>query len=120
MDLTQEQKDFYEQHKEELKSFPIYEILQAEQLFDTVNSTFPAYTEKIGHYFLLEDAVRTVENNVCDIADGGCYMYVWIVKRESGLYNYSTPESRLLFQFDRNTKKYNKIDEPKRYKQWSF
>jgi hypothetical protein len=66
-------------------------------------------TRSVGFRWTLEDAMETVEMNMCDIWEY-CYDYACIEELNCALYPYA--EERWFYEFDRGTGRYHEIDEP--------
>lgn len=66
-------------------------------------------TRSVGWRPTLEMAVETVETNMCDIWET-CYNYACIEQLDYGLYPWA--EERWFYKYNRETGKYEEIDEP--------
>jgi hypothetical protein len=91
----------------------IYPILMCETLKQDDNG-FPDFgnTRLVGYYTNINDAIRAVETNACDINET-CYDYAVIEGVEEGLYQCATYNDRLVFQYDYNSRTYKRIANPK-------
>lgn len=63
----------------------------------------------VGFRWTLEDAIETVETNMCDIWEYS-YDYACIEELNSALYPWA--DERWFFKFDRESGRYKQIDEP--------
>lgn len=66
-------------------------------------------TRSVGFRWTLEDAIETVETNMCDIWEYS-YDYACIEELNGALYPWA--EERWFFKFDRESGRYKQIDEP--------
>lgn len=66
-------------------------------------------TRSVGFRWTLKDAVETVETNMCDIWEY-CYDYACIEELNDALYPWA--EERWFYKFNRETGRYEEIDEP--------
>lgn len=64
----------------------------------------------IGYVSKLEDAMKIVEENQCDLWEAGYYPYAVIENIEEGIYQYD--QSPIWFTFNEETERYNKSDRP--------
>lgn len=102
---------------------PIYEIIMIENAdqelygWDGTPLGFPDFDSmrSVGFYYNLDDAIRAVENNVCDINET-VYDAAFIVTRYEGLYASCGVEERLFFRWDDDKQKYFQAEEPKLFK----
>lgn len=87
----------------------IYVIMTFSKLDN--NNWFPDFGSRnlCGWYFDFKDAYRAVTENMCNIWEH-VYNYALIEEVEEGLYSDST--KRWFFQFDKNLKSYDLIEEP--------
>lgn len=66
-------------------------------------------TRSVGFRWTLEDAIETVETNVCDIWEYS-YDYACIEELNCALYPWA--DERWFFKFDKESGRYKQIDEP--------
>ena len=68
------------------------------------------HTSFMGYYTDKNDAIKTVLNNMCDIAEC-CYKYAVVEEIPMGVYPHS--KNRWFFEYDHENDCFHKIEEPK-------
>jgi hypothetical protein len=87
---------------------PIYTIT-------TIERSLAAGKRAVGFFHEFENAERVVVNNYGDINEMGYYPFAVIEKTEPGIYMYDREE--YWYQWNRETKCYERIEKPERFKQ---
>ena len=70
------------------------------------------YPRTVGYFADSETAIDAVETNRGDLSEGGYYPYVLIEEIKDGLYHPALKESRWLFEWNLDEKRYVPIEEP--------
>ena len=61
----------------------------------------------VGYLKNLDEAIKAVEENSCDIYEAGAYPYAVIEHIEEGIYQYD--ENPIWFKYNKDTDKYEKL-----------
>lgn len=64
----------------------------------------------VGYVWSLEEAIKIVENNQCDLWEAGYYPYIVIENIKEGLYQYD--QNPLWFKFNEDKNIYEKSERP--------
>jgi hypothetical protein len=87
---------------------PIYTIT-------TIERALASGKRAVGFFHEFDYAEKAVIHNMLDINEMGYYPFVVIEKTEPGFYTY--PREEFWYQWNRETKCYERIEKPERFRQ---